>query len=90
MEVLPVVLTSVLVVLAIILAVVGVQVILVLSEVQKTLRRVNHTIDSAEQRLSTLVTPLQNLGGMAAGLQTGFKVFEAFTGWLARNKDQSK
>jgi uncharacterized protein YoxC len=90
MEVLPVVLTSVLVVLAIILAVVGVQVILVLSEIQKTLRRVNTTIDSAQQRLSSLVTPLQNLGGMAAGLQTGFKVFEAFVGWLSRNKDQSK
>lgn len=88
MEVLPVVLTSVLIVLAIILAVVGVQIVLVLREVQKTLRKVNNTIDMAENRFNSIVMPLQNLGGMASGLQTGFKVFEAFVGWLSRNKDQ--
>lgn len=87
MEVLPVVLTSVLIVLAIILAVVGVQVVLVLREVQRTLKKVNNTIDAAEQRINFIVQPLQNLGGMASGLQTGFKVFEAFVGWLGRNKE---
>lgn len=87
MEVLPVVLTSVLIVLAIILAVVGVQVVLVLHEVQRTLRKVNSTIDLAEARINNIVQPLQNLGGMASGLQTGFKVFEAFVGWLSKSRE---
>lgn len=88
MEVLPVVLTSILIVLAVILAVVGVQVVLVLREVQKTIRKVNQTIDVAEARINNIVQPLQNLGGMASGLQTGFKVFESFVGWLSRSKEE--
>lgn len=83
MDLLPVILTSVLVILAVVLIVVGVQVFLVLLEVKKTMQRINLTIDIAEQKL---IQPLQHLGGMAAGLQTGFKVFESFVSWLQKNK----
>ncbi len=86
MEVLPIVLTTVLVILAVVLIIVGVQVILVLVEVKRTLKKLNLTIDLAEEKLQSIVQPLQNLGGMASGLQTGFKVFEAFVGWLNRSK----
>lgn len=87
MEILPIIFSVVLVVLAIVLSVVGVQIILVLIEVKRTLKKFNDTLDSAEAKLNAVVQPLQNLGGMAAGLNTGFKVFESFVGWLNRNKE---
>lgn len=86
MELLPVVLTTVLVILAVVLIVVGVQVILVLVEVKRTLKRVNTTLDMVEHKFESVIKPLQNLGGMASGLQTGFKVFETFVSWLGREK----
>jgi len=86
-EIVPIVVTIVLVVLAIVVAVVGVQVVLVLNEVRRTLHKVNQTVDLAEAKITAVVSPLQNLGGMASGLNTGFKMFEAFVGWLNRSKD---
>lgn len=83
-EAVPIVLTIVLVIVAIVLAVVGVQVVLVLNEVRKTLKRVNDTLDNAEQRLNAVMLPLQNLGGMTKGISTGLKVFETFVSWLNR------
>lgn len=87
MDIVPIVVTVVLVILAIVLTVVGVQVILVLNEVRRTLRKVNQTVDLAEAKINAIVSPLQNLGGMASGLGTGFKMFETFVSWLNRNKD---
>jgi len=90
MEYLPIAFSVILIILTIILSVVGVQLVLVLIEVKKTLRKVNLVLDTAEQRLNSIVMPFQNIGGMASGLQTGFKVFEAFVGWLHRNSDSTK
>jgi uncharacterized protein YoxC len=90
MEVVPIIFSSILFILAVVLAVVGIQLVLVLLEVRKTLRKLNAVLDSAEQRIQAVVNPLQNLGGMASGLQTGFKVFESFVGWLHRTKDSEK
>lgn len=87
---LPTVLAVVAIVLTIILSVVGVQIILVLSEVKKTLQKVNTTLDEAEAKINAIVSPLQNLGGLATGIQTGIKVFESFTGWLTSRRDGSK
>lgn len=84
---LPTVLVVVAVILTIILSVVGVQIILVLTEVKRTLQKVNNTLDEAEAKINAIVSPLQNLGGLATGLQTGIKVFESFTGWLTSRKD---
>lgn len=88
MEVLPIVFSVVVIVLTLILGVVGIQLVLVLLEVRKTLRKLNSVLDVAEQRINAIVTPLQNLGGMAQGLKTGMKVFEGFVGWLNRNKEE--
>ncbi|HEX9817759.1 MAG TPA: hypothetical protein VGA89_02610 [Patescibacteria group bacterium] len=87
---LPTVLTIVAVVLTIILSIVGVQIILVLSEAKRTLHKINATLDEAEAKINAIVSPLQNLGGLANGLQTGIKVFESFTGWLTSRKNDNK
>lgn len=88
MDTLPIVFSIVLIILAIILSVVGIQIVLVLMEVKHTLRKVNRTLDTAEEKINAVVKPLQNLGGMAAGLSTGMKVFESFVGWLNRDKNK--
>lgn len=87
MEILPIAFSVILIVLTIIISVVGVQLVLVLMEVRKTLAKLNLVLDTAEDRINAIVMPIQNLGGMASGLQTGFKVFESFVGWLHRNKE---
>jgi uncharacterized protein YoxC len=86
---LPTVLVIVAVILTVILSVVGIQIILVLTEVKRTLQKVNNTLDEAEAKINAIISPLQNLGGLATGLQTGIKVFESFTGWLTSRKDAS-
>jgi hypothetical protein len=87
MEALPIIFSVVVIVLTIILAVVGIQLVLVLLEVRKSLKKFNLFLDTAEQQVQSVVKPLQNLGGMASGLNSGFKVFEAFVGWLNRSKE---
>ncbi|OGJ38006.1 MAG: hypothetical protein A2383_02850 [Candidatus Pacebacteria bacterium RIFOXYB1_FULL_39_46] len=87
---LPTVLTVVAVILTIILSIVGVQIILVLNEAKRTLHKINTTLDEAEAKINAIISPLQNLGGLAGGLQTGIKVFEAFTGWLTSKKNDRK
>lgn len=86
MELLPTIFAVVLVVITIVLAVVGVQLVLVLNELKKTINKINTTLDSAESRFNAVVGPLQSLGGAAAGIQTGIRVFETFVGWLNRDK----
>jgi hypothetical protein len=87
---LPTVLAVVAVILTIILSVVGVQIFLVLTEVKRTLHKINATLDEAEAKINAIVSPLQNMGGLAAGLQTGIKVFESFTSWLTSRKNDTK
>ena len=86
MEIFSSVFLVVIMVVTIIFAVVGVQLFLVLIELKKTIHKFNAVLDNAESKINSVVSPLQNLGGMAGGLQTGFKVFESFVGWLHRNK----
>lgn len=88
--ILPIVFSVVLVIITIILSIVGVQMVMILSELRNTLKKVNATLDMAESKFNALVSPLQNLGGMAAGLQTGFKVFESFANWLNRKKNDGE
>ncbi len=88
MDIIPIIFAVVVVILTIVLAVVGVTLVLVLLEVRRTLKKANQAIDVIEDKVNAVIGPLQNLGGMAAGLSTGFKVFEAFVGWLQRDKDK--
>jgi len=89
-DIFPLVAIVVLVILTIVLSVVGIQFILVLAELKRTLKKVNDTVDQAEAKMNALIEPLQNLGGIASGVQTGIKVFEAFVGWLNKKKSDKE
>lgn len=86
MEILPIIYAVVLVVLAIVFTVVGIQLILVLWQVRKTVVKINTAVDTFQIKFAQVAQPLQQLGGLAAGLKTGMKVFDAFTTWLNREK----
>lgn len=84
MESLSLIFTIVLLILSVVMIAVGVYTILVLLEARRTLRKLNHAIDSFESKWAGVLQPLQNLGGLASGLGSGIKVFETFVGWLQR------
>lgn len=90
MELVPTVFAIALVILTIVLTVVGVQMVLVLLELKRTLKKVNEAIETADDKISAIVQPLQKVAGVVAGVGTGMKVFEAFVGWLQRDKEVSK
>lgn len=76
------------VVLTVVLTAVGVYLILTLRELRSTLKKVNIVMDSAEHKFAAIIQPLQNLGGIAAGVRTGIQVFETFVQWM--NKEKKK
>lgn len=57
-------------------------------EVRRTLTRVNGLVDEAEHTVKNFIQPLQTLGGAAAGIKTGMKVFETFVQWLKKDPDE--
>lgn len=85
MEQLPLILMGVLLALTIVLTIVGIQMILVLVELKRTLSRVNMVIDAAEEKISNIINPLQTIGGAVSGVKTGLRVFEEFISWLQKN-----
>lgn len=83
MDPLVIVLTVVAAILSLILIVVGVQAILVLQEVRRSLHRFNELLDTIERAFA----PLQNLGGMMAGMKVGLKMFESFAHFIKKQND---
>ncbi len=74
------------VILTLILAVVGIQLVLVLIQFKKTLKTINRTMEDVEYKLNQLLEHMQSLGGIATGVKTGVKVFETFVSWLNKKK----
>lgn len=89
MDPLVIVVTVVAVVLSLVLLVVGIQTILVLQQIRRTLERVNQLTEVAESSLQKVAAPLQNLGGMMSGMKTGFKMLEMFTQFLQKHNEEA-
>ncbi|MBP9819354.1 hypothetical protein KBC79_01310 [Candidatus Woesebacteria bacterium] len=90
MDTLQIIFSVVLVCLAVVLSVVGIQLVLVLIEARRTIRRFNQTLDTVEAKLSSFAQPLMALGGAVSGLKTGMRIFELFVQWLHRTKDEKR
>lgn len=88
MDPLVVVLTVVAAILSVVLIVVGVQTILVLQEVKRSLQRFNTMTDIVEKTVTKALSPLQNVGGMMTGFKTGFKLLETFSVFLKRSSQE--
>lgn len=86
MEVVPTVFAIALGILTLVLTAVGVQMVLVLLELKRTMKKVNQALETADKKVTAIVQPLQKVAGVATGVGTGLKVLEAFVGWLQRDK----
>ena len=86
MDPLIVVLTVVISIFSVVLVIAGIQIILVLQEVKKTLRKINLAAETIEKVSAHAVLPLSNLGGTLDGVKGGLKVAQAFVSWLNREK----
>jgi len=89
-EILPIIFSVALIIITAVFVAVGLQLVLVLRELKRTLTTVNSTVAEAEQKINNMTDSLQNLGGIATGLKTGVKVFETFVGWLNKKKEEKK
>ncbi len=87
MDILPRVFSVVFVFLAVVLSVVGVQMVMVLMQLRQTLQRVNAALSTAEAKVASLTEPLKQFSGTVSGIKTGLKVFETFVGWLQKDKN---
>lgn len=71
-------LTVVLTVTTILLVVIGIQLVFVLKELRKTLKKVNEIISNFEKVGVSLEHSFSELTGFASGLKTIFKVIDIF------------
>lgn len=72
------ILTLALTISTIILAVIGIQLILVLRDVRKILKRINVIFDALERAGLTVEHGLSEIYGFLAGFKTIFKIIELF------------
>jgi hypothetical protein len=85
-QVLPMVLITVMAIVAIVLIVVGIQLFLLLKETRLTVKSLDGLIKNTNNKLDLLVNPLRTLGSLASGVAGGMKAFEAFSVWLKQRK----
>lgn len=91
MDPLAIVLTVVAAILSVVLLVVGVQMILVLQEVRRSLRNFNHMTEVIEEGVTRTLAPFQQLGGLGSGLRTGMRLLDTFSNFLhsQRHEDET-
>jgi uncharacterized protein YoxC len=77
--------------LTIVLTVVGVYIILLLRNFNRTLSRVNQTMDTVDSLVHHLTHPLSDINSLTRGVRTGIEVAEYTVNWLRkRQKDDSE
>lgn len=85
-QVLPIILICLMVVLAVVLVVIGIQLFFLLKETRQTVRNVDDLVVNVNDKLNMIVNPIRTLGSLASGVAGGFKAFESFSVWLKNRK----
>lgn len=75
-------------ILSLVLVVVGVQVFLILRNINKTLNKANNTMDTAAYFFHNITHPLNDVKAMGQGVKTGLYVAEHVVGWLKSKKQE--
>jgi hypothetical protein len=76
-------------VLTVVAVIVGIELIIVLKELKKTLTKANHTIDTAEETLEKISQPAVGLFAIIEGFRQSGKIVETISHLLGRDKDSS-
>lgn len=90
MDPLSIVLTIVAAILSVVLLVVGVQTILVLQEVRRSLTNFNRMTEVIEETVVRTLSPFQQLGGVGSGLRTGLRLLETFSSFIQNKSHETK
>lgn len=83
-------LTVVISILTLVLAIAGVQVILILRNINKSLNRFNQTLDYADHLLHSLSNPLSDIKAMGQGVKTGLHVAEHIVSWIRQKQSDTE
>jgi predicted PurR-regulated permease PerM len=85
-QILPIALIVVMLVVAVVLVLVGIQLFFLLKETRVMVKSIDELAQSSNQKLGQLINPIRTLGSLATGVAGGVKVFEAFSQWLSKQK----
>jgi len=78
-------LIAVISILTIVLTIVGIQIIILLRKVNKTLGKFNSTLDTAQNLIHNFSNPFSDLKSLGQGVKTGLHVAEYIGTWI-KNK----
>lgn len=94
-EILPLVLTISVASLTLVLVVLAIKLIMVLGQVQQSLKKFNLAIDKANQvidvtqnKIEGILNPFHSLSAFITNFTAGLKITEGFMAWLNRNNDK--
>lgn len=82
-------LTVIITVLTVVLTVVGIQIILILRNINHTLGKANQTIDAAEAMIHSFKNPLSDLKALGDGVKTGLQIAQHIVTWI-KQKNQTE
>lgn len=74
----------VLVILAVMLVLVGIQLFFTLNELKLTLRRVNYYLDSLEEKIDTITYPFRIISSFMSGFGSGSRAADSFASFLKK------
>jgi hypothetical protein len=96
-DILPLVLTISVASLTVVLVVLAVKLIMVLGQVQQSLKKFNLAIDKANQVIDTtqgkiegILNPFHSLSAFITNFTAGLKITEGFMNWLNRDRDHGE
>lgn len=84
-----VVLMIFLVTATVVVAMVGFQLMMVLNEIRRSLSRVNEGIENVEQKIMSIIEPLQNLRVISSSVSAGVTLIETFVKKM-QDRDEPK
>ena len=81
-------LTVVISILSVVMLVVGIYVIMILRNLNKTLKKANQAIEASEFFFHNLTNPLSDLKSLGQGVRTGLSVAEHIVKWVKNKSDE--
>ncbi len=80
--------TSAITILTLVAVVIGIQVVIILKQMQKSLARFDEVLNSAEATIQKFAAPVTGIAGLVEGVRQSSKIIEIITSVLNRNHDR--
>ena len=83
-----IILITVIVILTVLLAVLGIQVFFILKEFRKTVFKANKVLDNTNVITQSVSSPISSLSSIATGIKTGISFINIFKKIISSDKDE--